>query len=217
MQQQLQEQGPQEGLIGVYVHPRNIREWVLLLRGPANTPYANELYRLIVRIPKGYPMKPPICFFSTPGQLGGKQRAVLFLTSPHPDIPTKFLRCGSCSQVLCKASLFFVAAPKHPHIYSNGDICLNLLQSDWHPSLSIEKIARAILSMMASAKHKQTPLDDALRKLLAACLHSAHTNQQALVSRMVCDSYPVIWHWALCSWLRTAQCVRKTTTHVYQI
>lgn len=60
--------------------------------------------------------------------------------------------------------LFPGAAPVHPHVYSNGDICLNLLGSDWRPSLSISSIAVAVLSMLTTAKQKQLPLDNASRK-----------------------------------------------------
>ena len=56
------------------------------------------------------------------------------------------------------------AVPVHPHIYSNGDICLNLLGGEWHPSLSAVKLCLAILSMLLSSKSKRPPQDDFLRK-----------------------------------------------------
>ncbi|PFH31676.1 putative ubiquitin conjugating enzyme E2 [Besnoitia besnoiti] len=102
----------------VYVHPSNIRVWLIEMTGIKGSPYENETYRLKVVIPPDYPFKAPTCFFLQP-------------------------------------------TPVHPHVYSNGDICLNLLGSDWRPSLSISAVAVAILSMLTSAKQKQLPMDNA--------------------------------------------------------
>ena len=51
--------------------------------------------------------------------------------------------------------------PRHPHVYTNGDICLNLLGGDWRPSLTIAQLSLSILSMLSSAKQKGIPVDNA--------------------------------------------------------
>lgn len=52
------------------------------------------------------------------------------------------------------------AIPLHPHIYSNGHICLNLLGKDWTPACSIESILLSIQSMLATNDKLERPPDD---------------------------------------------------------
>ena len=57
--------------------------------------------------------------------------------------------------------LFIPPAPMHPHIYSNGHICLNILYEDWSPALTVKSVCLSILSMMSSAGVKELPEDNA--------------------------------------------------------
>ena len=56
---------------------------------------------------------------------------------------------------------FLKPAPKHRHVYTNGDICLSILGSGWLPSMTAESVAVSILSMLSSAKEKSLPVDNA--------------------------------------------------------
>mmetsp|Transcript_2811 Transcript_2811/g.2971 ORF Transcript_2811/g.2971 Transcript_2811/m.2971 type:complete len:260 (+) Transcript_2811:39-818(+) len=57
---------------------------------------------------------------------------------------------------------FLKPVPKHQHVYTNGDICLNLLGRDWRPTMTAESIAVSILSMLSNAKEKKMPIDNAM-------------------------------------------------------
>jgi ubiquitin-conjugating enzyme E2 W len=57
---------------------------------------------------------------------------------------------------------FLKPCPKHEHVYSNGDICLNLLGRDWRATMTVENLAVSILSMLSSAKEKTIPQDNAM-------------------------------------------------------
>ncbi|KAK6458529.1 ubiquitin-conjugating enzyme/RWD-like protein [Scheffersomyces xylosifermentans] len=50
--------------------------------------------------------------------------------------------------------------PIHPHIYSNGHICLNLLGDDWTPACSIESVLLSIQSMLDTNEKNERPPDD---------------------------------------------------------
>eukprot|EP01027_Heterolobosea_sp_BB2_P008507 GEZU01012618.1.p1 GENE.GEZU01012618.1~~GEZU01012618.1.p1 ORF type:complete len:152 (-),score=17.20 GEZU01012618.1:112-567(-) len=53
-----------------------------------------------------------------------------------------------------------IIIPKHPHIYSNGHICLDVLYSGWSPVLTASSLAISILSMLSSATEKVPPKDN---------------------------------------------------------
>lgn len=50
--------------------------------------------------------------------------------------------------------------PMHPHIYSNGHICLNILYDNWTPAQTIESISVSIQSMLANNQINERPPND---------------------------------------------------------
>ena len=61
-----------------------------------------------------------------------------------------------------KPSVTFVGnIPINPFIFSNGIICLDILDTDWTPILKVSSVTLSILSMLSSTKEKRKPYNDA--------------------------------------------------------
>ncbi|CAG7885262.1 unnamed protein product [Brassica rapa] len=56
--------------------------------------------------------------------------------------------------------IFQHPAPLHPHVYSNGHICLDVLYGSWSPAMRLSSICLSILSMLSSSAVKQKPKDN---------------------------------------------------------
>jgi ubiquitin-conjugating enzyme E2 W len=56
---------------------------------------------------------------------------------------------------------FLPPTPRHEHVYTNGDICLSLLGSDWRPIMTAQSVAQAIMSILCGAHRKSLPMDNA--------------------------------------------------------
>ena len=62
-----------------------------------------------------------------------------------------------------KPSVIFVDhIPINPFVFSNGLICLNILDTDWSPILTISSVTLSILSMLSGTKEKRKPVNDEL-------------------------------------------------------
>ncbi|CAH2035738.1 unnamed protein product [Thlaspi arvense] len=110
----------------------NLQKWTIDVTGAPGTLYANETYQLQVEFPVNYPMEAPQAIFS-------------YMS----------MSISSISLVV-----FIPPAPSHPHIYSNGHICLDILYDSWSPAMTVSSVCISILSMLSSSPAKERPADN---------------------------------------------------------
>ncbi|KAF8822751.1 ubiquitin-conjugating enzyme subfamily protein [Cardiosporidium cionae] len=56
--------------------------------------------------------------------------------------------------------IFTRIPPIHPHVYSNGHICLSILYDEWTPVLGVAAVCLSLISMLSSCNKKEKPIDD---------------------------------------------------------
>ncbi|PYH76243.1 putative ubiquitin conjugating enzyme [Aspergillus uvarum CBS 121591] len=120
----------------------NLEEWLMDIKVLDENPlYLNETYRLKFTFSKKYPIEPP---------------EVQFVTTPTLTSPTPASFDDNATTTNPRRTI-----PIHPHIYSNGIICLDLLSSaGWSPVQTVESVCMSIQSMLTANSRNERPPGD---------------------------------------------------------
>ncbi|KIX01542.1 uncharacterized protein Z518_09268 [Rhinocladiella mackenziei CBS 650.93] len=131
----------------------DFREWQVDIRVlDANPLYMNQVFRLSFIFSDSYPIEAPeVVFIHVP-------------PSSTPTSPPSSISQPAQSQSQAqRQSIPFPGRPIpiHPHIYSNGIICLDLLgTAGWSPVQSVESVCMSIQSMLTGNTKNERPQGD---------------------------------------------------------
>ena len=137
----------------------SLDEWHMDIQVLDSNPlYVDQTYRLKFTFGKNYPIG-ALCGHlptspSLPLRLGMLTSRLPLLTTEAPEV--QFIQLQSSATCLTPRPI-----PMHPHVYSNGIICLDLLGSaGWSPVQTVESVCVSIQSMLTgNTKNERPPWD----------------------------------------------------------
>lgn len=131
----------------------DFKEWKLDIQVLDDNPlYRDQTYRLQFRFSNNYPIgTPSLAHSGPPTQRTCNETPPLLTPLRFPEAPEVTFQRTADRPI-----------PIHPHVYSNGIICLDLLGSQgWSPVQNVESVCMSIQSMLTgNTKNERPPGDE---------------------------------------------------------
>jgi ubiquitin-conjugating enzyme E2 W len=133
-------------------------EWHMEMTVPNHALYKGQIFMLRFKFPLTYPIDSPEVVF-LPGRRNKSVRSAAATGSEAEPIAIDDDAEQPVSTVIEPLNY---TIPLHPHIYTNGHICLDLLYAPaWSPVQNVESVTLSVLSMLAGNTIAERPADDA--------------------------------------------------------
>ncbi|KKY24937.1 putative ubiquitin conjugating enzyme [Phaeomoniella chlamydospora] len=132
----------------------NFQEWQMDIRVLDDNPlYKDKIFRLNFKFGSSYPIEAPEVTFLN------LSPSITTTTTPSLSTSTSPSSSSSTPSIVDNGAR---PVPMHPHVYSNGIICLDLLGSaGWSPVQSVESVCMSIQSMLTgNTKNERPPGDE---------------------------------------------------------
>ncbi|KNZ48882.1 ubiquitin-conjugating enzyme E2 2 [Puccinia sorghi] len=116
----------------------NIMVWNAVIFGPADTPFEDGTFRLILTFDESYPNKRALPYSHSHLIAGSAVIGIL-----------KFLELAAGPYPLFTApTVKFLSKMFHPNVYANGELCLDILQNRWSPTYDVAAILTSVQSLL---------------------------------------------------------------------
>lgn len=117
---------PPEGCSAAPLNDSNLFLWNASIIGPDDSPWEGGIYSIRLQFPEAYPSKPP------------KVSTLKLCThiSFKKNMARKLTRAG------------FMCEMWHPNVYTDGTLCLDIVQDNWSPIYTVASILTSIQSLL---------------------------------------------------------------------
>lgn len=121
--------------------------WQAVIFGPEDTPWEGGTFNLLMEFSEDYPNKPP------------KVRFVSAIFHPN----------GECKHASPRRTLGRRPGPALA-VYKDGNICLDLLQSQWSPIYEVASVLTSIRSLLSDPNPSSPANPEAAAMYQSACV-----------------------------------------------